>query len=252
MNDNFLLRVNLIFTFLSQSSLQATEFIVDSPVPTPYEQVMMDINASVDHRKSGTGTRLPALETQIGAYPDVQIRTVIPVAVLNAPKEKRSAYHYGDIGIGFKYRFLHETKWCPQAAFYPKFTLPSGVPELGTGNKSWTGTVPFWLQKNWGSWSLTAGGGYLFNPAKHKYNYPFGGALLTKKVTERLTLGNELFAQGPISLNNGSRLIYNFGGHYYFTPNTFILFSTGHSIAGAKTYVAFFGVGLTWGPKNPF
>lgn len=251
MHCAFLLKIASLLIFFAQNPAQADQFLSDSPVPTPYENIFTNTHIALTHTKNGSVARLPALETFIGAYPEWQIRTIIPIATLNAPKRQPSVYHYGDVGLGIKYRFLQETDWRPQAAFYPKITFPSGSPKKGIGNKTLTGTIPLWFQKNWGSWSVTPGGGYALNPARKHYNYFFGGILIKKKISESFMLGNELFAQGPHNLNNGSKLIYNFGGHYYFTPNTFILFSTGHSIAGAKTYIAFFGVGLTWGPQNP-
>lgn len=232
---------------LWSQKIDATEFFNDTAVPVPYEEVYLNLHAATSHTKNGTLSRLPAVEALVGFYPDFQFRTLTPVA-LAQPKNASPVYYYGDIGVGVKYRFIHETKTLPHVAFYPKFSFPSGDVNGTTGNTKIIATVPFWLQKDWDSWKLSGGGGYLFNPAKNKFNFPFGGVLLRKEISEYLTLGNELFAEGARDKNSAARLLYVAGGSYYFTDNTYTLFSIGHSIAGAKAFVAFFGVGVEWGP----
>jgi hypothetical protein len=226
----------------------STEFLTDSPVPAAYEEVFLNLHATTQNTKNGTSSRLPAVESLVGIYPDFQVRAIAPV-VLAQPKNKDSLYYYGDIGLGVKYRFIHETETLPHVAFYPKFTFPSGDTDRVTGNRTITATAPLWMKKNWGSWNLTGGGGIFFNPAKNKKNFPFGGILLQKEMSEYLTLGNELFAEGAKDKNFAARLLYNAGGTYYFTEDAYILFSAGHSIAGARAFIAFFGVGVEWGPQ---
>ena len=199
----------LVCGFFASQKADATEFLTDSPVPAAYEEVFVNMHAATRNTKNGTASRLPELESLVGFYPDFQFRAIVP-AVLAQPKNKPEVYHYGDVGVGVKYRFIHETKTCPHVAFYPKFTFPSGDVDRVTGNKTITGTVPLWMQKNWGSWSLTGGGGYLFNPAKDFYNFPFGGILLQKELSEYLTLGNELFAEGAKNRNFSWRNNYKF------------------------------------------
>ncbi|MBX9786930.1 MAG: transporter [Alphaproteobacteria bacterium] len=247
MNKRIIKILSLLGSTFWDQKVDATEFLTDTPVPAAYEEVYVNLHAQTSHTKNGTTSRIPAVESLVGFYPDFQFITRTPV-VLAKPKNKPSLYYYGDVVLGVKYRFIHETKTLPHVAFYPKFTFPSGDVDAITGNKTMTATVPFWFQKNWSSWKLSWGGGYLFNPAKNKYNFPFGGILLQKEISEYLTLGNELYAEGARDKSFSSRLLYNAGGTYYFTDSTYTLFSIGHSIAGAKSFIAFFGVGVEWGP----
>lgn len=247
MNRRVIKILTLLSSTLWSQKIDATEFFNDTAVPVHYEEVYLNIHAVTGHSKNGTLSRLPAFEALVGVYPDFQLRTLMPVS-LTQPKNASSVYYYGDMGVGVKYRFIHETITLPHVAFYPKFTFPSGDIEAVTGNKTITATVPFWLQKDWGPWKLSGGGGYLFNPTKDKFNFPFGGILLRKEISEYLTLGNELYAEGAKDRNFGARLLYGAGGTYYFMDNAYTLFSIAHSIAGEKTFVAFFGVGVEWGP----
>jgi len=241
-----ILIINVVFL---QPAL-ADEFIVDSPTPTPYENVFIDLHSSFSQTKRKTDMNTPALESYVGVYPEYSIQLVVP-ASLAKPKKKPAEYGYGDVRLGIKHRFIQETKWRPQAAFYPKFTFPSGDPERGIGNRTWTGTIPFWMQKNWDALKVTTGGGYGLNPARDKFNFLFGGILLQYQFTKSLMLGNEIVVQEPRSVTDGSEVIYNFGGSYNFTPNSYVLFSTGHTIHGQRRLIAFLGFGVNWGPLKP-
>ncbi len=241
----------IVFILKSQQLARADEFRVISPEPTPYENVKLNLHSNLFRTKNGTKVNLPALATNIGLLPDVQIHTLLPRARLSIPKDNTTQYGYGDTHAGLKYRFIHETGWRPQVALYPIFSLPTGDSSKGLGNRTWTGRFPLWMQKKWGDWKLTWGGGYEINPAKNHFNHLFGGVLIRWQITKSLLLGNEVAAEGPRSLNNRSYVLYNFGGHYNFTPQTSLIFSAGHSFYGAKRLIAYLGLDYTWGPPPP-
>lgn len=225
----------------------ADEFFMDTPVVLPYERVSLDFHSSLSQINNGSAVNIPALMANVGVYPDVQFFAAVP-ATLAAPKKLPSQYGYGDVRLGVKYRFVHETETLPSIALYPKITLPSGDAAKGLGNRTWIGRFPVWIQKKFGMWKITTGGGYYVNQAKQERNYPFGGVLIQLQVTKYLMLGNEFVAEGIVNRNNRAKLISNFGGSYFFNPNSFLAFSIGHSIAGSKKFVAFLGYGIAWGP----
>jgi hypothetical protein len=222
------------------------EFILDNPVPLPPGQVFLDLHGTFTKIKTGTGSDLPNLWVLMGVLPDLQLRVDIPMA-LSAPKQGHTHYGYGDTRVCAKYRLVTETESMPTIGIYPKITLPSGNAAKGLGNRTWAGTFPLWLQKIWGPLKITTGAGYGINPAKGKKNYPFGGILIQWQFTRNFMLGNEFVAEGRKNLNEGGRLIYNFGGSYFFTPHRSILFSLGHSIYGSKKFIGYLGYGYTWG-----
>ncbi|OJW52723.1 MAG: hypothetical protein BGO67_09695 [Alphaproteobacteria bacterium 41-28] len=240
--------IGSLFILGFQQFAQADEFRVISPEPTPYENVQLNLHTHMFRTKNGTKANLPALTTNVGLLPDIQIHTLLPRLRLSVPKDGASQYGYGDIHTGLKYRFLHETKTLPSMALYPIFSFPMGNSSKGLGNRSWTGRFPLWMQKTWKDWKLTMGGGYEINPAKNHFNHLYGGILIRWQITKSLLLGNEVFAEEPRNLNNKSYVLYNFGGHYNFTPHTSVLFSAGHSFYGAKRFVAYLGLNYTWGP----
>lgn len=225
----------------------ADEFIMDTPVTTPYERVSLDFHSSLSRTDQGSTASLPALMANVGVYPDLQFFAAVP-ATLIAPKHGGAQYGYGDVRLGVKYRFVHETDTLPSVALYPKITLPSGDSRKGLGNGKWIGRLPLWLQKQYGNWKFTTGGGYYINPAKQARNYPFGGLLIQLQITKCLMLGNEFVGEGEINSKDKAKLISNFGGSYFFNPHSFLAFSAGHTIIGRKKLVAFLGYGIAWGP----
>lgn len=245
----FKITILLLFTLGLQTTVRADQYLTDTPETMDYGQVKADLYSDITKVKENYGLRAPGFEASVAVLTDFQIRVNIPTVVSIVPRQT-TTYGYGDLDIGFKYRFIHETEWLPQVAFYPKFTLPSGSPDLRIGNGRSFERLPLWLQKTWGKWKLSGGGGYAIDHNPRKFNYIFGGALLRYVFNPELTLGGELFARGPVSLADSSVLIFNFGGSYNFNSNIFMIFSAGHSIAGIKTLKGFMGLGVTWGAEG--
>jgi hypothetical protein len=229
--------------FLTVSNLYAAQFLTNTPVPTEYEVTKVDVFSRVHNKDDGTKIRAPGIEVDMGLYPELQSHFVAYAESSIKPNEP-SQYAYGDVRFGFKYRFIQEGDWVPQVAFYPKITLPSGDPERGIGNKGTTEEIPFWLQKSWGPWKLSGGGGYGLSQGSQRLNFPYGGILLRRDINQNLNLGAELFAQGNESHSNRARLILNVGGNYNFSQRYFMLFSAGNSIAGQRYLIGFFGIGM--------
>lgn len=231
------------------SPLWADQYLTDTPQTMDYEQVEADIFASLTQiRKDSIGVQVPALEANIGVMNDFQARFSMPVVLTKAPHVK-ATYGYGDIELGAKARFIHETETFPQIAFYPRINFPSGKRGHG-GSGGELFRFPLWFQKNWGEWQFSGGGGYALTTAPHAFNFAYGGVLLRNNVTKKLNLGIELFAQGARNLKDHSTLILNFGATYNFTSHIFLLAGIGHSVAGLQTLKGFLGLGMTWGPES--
>lgn len=226
------------------------QFLTDAPVPFLPGRVTLDFYSYITKTKAGSTTNTPSLEANVGVLPDLQLYTITP-ATLAAPKHKSTQYGYGDVKVGAKFRFFHDQASNIDLALYPKITLPSGDSKKGLGNGTWIGRFPIWIQKEWGDWRVSAGGGYYVNRAKGQRNYPFGGALIRWQITECFMLGNELFAEGKRNAKEKANLIYNFGGSYFLNSHSFLNFAVGHSIAGGKQFVAWVGWGVAWGPEAP-
>ena len=124
--------------------------------------------------------------------------------------------------------------------------LPTGDASRGLGNgRTWFG-LPIWLQKSWGPWTTYGGGGAALNSAPGQRNYPFGGWLVQRNFGKHLTLGGEIFAQGPDTDSDNGFAALNFGGFYNVTEHFSLLFTGGHTVAGDRHTLWYFGLYGTW------
>src|SRR5579884_3426296 len=88
-------------------------FVTDDPEPVELHNWEVYI-ASMHIKQPGdwSGTA-PHFEVNYGAAPDLQLHMIAPLAY-DAPASGTSHYGFGDLELGAKYRFIHETNWWPQ------------------------------------------------------------------------------------------------------------------------------------------
>ena len=185
------------------------------------------------------------MEFNAGVVPNMQFHIVLPFT-LSLPEDGPKAYGLGDTEIGIKYRFIQETAGAPMVGVFPMAELPSGTASRGLGNgKTWE-KLPVWVQKSWGPWTTYGGMGYAVNSAQGAKNYLFGGWLLQKRLSPKLTLGGEIFAQGATMENERASGIINIGGYYNFSKSMSLLFSGGSSVIGERHLVGYLGLYWTW------
>jgi hypothetical protein len=240
--------LNLI---LAARAFAGPPFLTDDPEPVDYQHWEINFFSAGGHVQGETSGAAPGLEVNYGMLPEVQLHIIMPVAY---DKISGGALHYGygDTELGVKYRFIDPgtNDWWPQVAVFPLLEVPTGDVNKGLGA---TGEarefLPIWLQKDFGKWTTYGGGGYWNNPGDGNNNYWFVGWLLQRKITDKLTLGGELFHQTADTIittptNEGSTG-FNLGGTYDFNDNYHLLFSAGRGIQNAETsnlfsyYVAF-------------
>ena len=225
--------------FMPRQVLAGPPFITDDPEPVDYQHWEINIFSTAARGGSETSGAAPGLEVNYGALPDVQLHVIIP---LNYDKIGSGTLHYGygDTELGVKYRFINPGKddWWPQVGIFPLLELPTGNATDGLGA---TGEMreylPLWIQKDFGDWTTYGGGGYWHNPGLGNKDNWFFGWLLQRKVTDKLTLGGELFHQTAETIittpyDKGSTG-FNLGGTYDFTDNYHLLFSAGRGVQNA-------------------
>lgn len=231
-------------------SVAGPPFLTDDPVPVDYQHWEFYVFGNGDHTGAGNySINGPAAEVNYGVLQDTQLHLVLPMTTVGtdgAPTETG----LGDMELGVKYRFVHETDRWPQIGVFPMAELPTGNPDRGLGNGQVWFRLPLWIQKSWGPWTTYGGGGVALNSAPGQRDYPFGGWLLQRDFGSHLTLGGELFAQGQDADDDRAYAALNFGGYYNFTEHFSLLFSAGHSVAGDNHFLWYFGLYWTWGPEK--
>jgi hypothetical protein len=236
----------------SPAAVAGPPFQTDDPVPTPRRHFELYAYGLLNRAQDAETTQAPAVELNWGAARNLQLTVTVPFAGKFAPVGA-AAIGPGDVVVAAKYRFLTETPGRPQIAVYPAVAIPSGNAMRDLGNGELLGALPVWLQKSFGPWTTYGGGGAVINQALGAETFPFGGWVLQREITKKLTLGVEFFAHGSEGsevVSRGSSLMLDFGGGYRFSEKFSILFAGGHSVAGQSQTYGYLALYWTWGP-NP-
>lgn len=237
----------------SPSAFAGPPFMTDDPEPIERGRSEAYLFSTYDKGPQGDKTfAAPAFEFNTSPVEDVHLHAMLPFLGVH-PGDGRNQYGMGDIELGIKYRFLHETDLLPQAGIFPMFYVPTGDADKGLGNgRSW-GTFPLWLQKSFGDWTTYGGGGRAFNTAPGMRDYNFGGWLLQRTLNERLIIGGEIFAQGAPDDEARHATFFNLGGVYRIGAgcgDCSLLFRVGSTIAGEHHDGAYLGLYWNWGPAE--
>jgi len=224
-------------------------FLTDDPQPIDYRHSEGYLFSTMDKGAGNTAFSGPAIEYNYGPAPNVHLHIVVPDA-WSLPAGSPQSTGLGDIEFGTKFRFVQETNGTPQIGVFPMIELPTGNAANGLGNgRAWF-RLPLWAQKSWGPWTAYGGGGHAINRASGMSDYNFGGGLLQRDFGNHLTLGGEIFAQGPTTAGGSSATFYNWGGYVKPSDTFNVLFSVGHTFAGESHAIGYFALYWTWGPHE--
>lgn len=231
----------------AQPLLSGPPFQLDDPDVIPYGHFEYYAFGNVSSSPGEIATSGPAVEFNWSGIRNVMFHFLFPAAS-SFPSDGPATFGLGDSEIGVQYRFIQETKHRPMVGTFTMMEIPSGNPAkgLGAGKPSWR--VPLYAQKTIGSWTIDGGGGEDFSNIAGARNYPFGGTLVLRDVSKKLTLGAELFYHGRQTADpSESRYatMIDFGGYYTIRdPGFQLLFCYGHSVAGQAENYAY--LALYW------
>jgi len=234
-------------------------FQTDDPTPVELGHYEAYIFGGMDGTPVELDTTGPAFEFNWGAIPNIQLHAILPFGAV-VPSNKAvyapsgagpSAFGLGDMELGVKYGFLHQTKHRPQIGSFTMFEIPTGSYASGLGvGRVWY-KLPLWAEKEFGPWSLCGGMGYAVVPQTDYRNYLYGGFLVKREFSERLEMSAEVFSharEGLAAAQTQASTMIDAGGYYHFhSPGLQLLFAYGHSIAGQTENYAYLGLYKTWG-----
>ncbi len=222
-------------------------FVTDDPEPVDYRHYETYL-AFEQTRTQTDRVSTPLLEINYGAAPDLQLSVTIPYA-FSSPTGQPTQRGWSDLVFGAKYRFMQETEAQPMMAVYPIVVAPTGDATRSLGNGGTQIFLPVWLQKSWGNWHTYGGGGYWINRAHGAGSHWYFGWSLLNDVTERLTLGGEVYhATDQKPFDNASNG-YNFGAIYKLDQHNRLLFSAGRAvveISAQNSSSAYLAYSLSW------
>ena len=227
-------------------------FRTDDPVPVAFGHYELYTAAIGTHVKGDTAGALPSVELTYGLIPNGQLQ-IGGEAAFVSPADGAARFGYGDTEISFKYRFIEEEKngLGPQVSIFPAVHLPTGNRSRGLGAGHMRVFLPVWAQKSFGEWTTYGGGGYWINRDDDlgDKNYWFFGWLLERKITEKLTLGGEIFHQTADAVDEKDSTGFNIGGTFEFDDHNHLLFSAGRGFqnaSDANLFSSYLGWELTY------
>jgi hypothetical protein len=220
-------------------------FLTDDADPVDYRHYEVIPFYSMDRAADGSTIQGPAMDFNYGIWPEVQLN--VGIGFVHAlPAAGASAYGFGDTRLAAKWRLVDESDARPELAIYPALVFPTGSARRGLGNGQVSYQFPLWIEKNWGEWTSYGGAGYGLNHAPGARNNFFGGWLLQRRLSDGLYLGGEIYAQGADTQGAAGSTALNAGGGYTLRPGMDLIFTAGHSIAGASHALAYVGLYITW------
>lgn len=211
-------------------------YVTDDPEPTDlgkWEIYGFGSGTIFSHGREGES----GFDINYGGARNLQLSAVVSLAY---SRDEGGPAHVGvaDTELGAKYRFLHqrEGSWMPDVGLFPKIELPTAGRRFGSGRVGFS--VPLWLQKDVGAWSLFGGGGWTYNPGAGGRNYSFGGLALTRSVTKAFSIGGELYHQAADAIDTRASTGLGVGAAWQIAPKWSIIGSGGplieHRLAAGK------------------
>jgi hypothetical protein len=203
-------------------------FVTDDPEPTDlghweiYNFVQFAGTPGVTAGQAG-------LDINYGGAKDLQLTAVVPLDYASGQKTA-----LGDIELAAKYKVLHQAEgsWTPDVAFFPRVFTPTAPRQFGPQTTSVF--LPVFAQKDLGKWSVFGGGGWEYNPGAGNRNFWLTGLTLTRELSEKLTVGAEVYHQTPATIDARAFTGVNLGVLYKLTEHWAFISAAGPGLQNAR------------------
>ncbi len=202
---------------IATPALAGPPYQTDDPVPTDLGKFETYSFTDGAVARGDTAGRA-GLEINYGAAENLQLTFDIPLGY-DAPRSGPATAGLSNFHASVKYRFLSQDDAGWDVAVFPAIEIPTrSRASLGDGRPSYF--LPVWVQKDWGDWSTFGGGGYNIHSGADARDYWFMGWALTRKVSDTLEIGAEIYhatpdtRDGKASTGLGAGAIWRLNDHY--------------------------------------
>lgn len=134
----------------------------------------------------GADTGEAGIDASVGLAGGIQIGVIAPLHSFEAGRDR---FALGDVTLAAKIALADGDVG---VAFGPALPLPTG----SKGRTRAGINLPLWIGTSRGHWTVHGGGGYRLAADRDGGDLPFGGLVVTHALTERITLGGEIYAEG--------------------------------------------------------
>jgi len=204
-------------------------FATDDPEPTDTGHWEIYAFANAAHTPGVTSGE-SGLDLNYGAARDLQVTLVVPAAY-EVSVDGRAGM--GVVEAAAKWKVLRQKPgtWTPDVALFPRLFIPTASRGFDSGKLGLL--LPVWVGKDFGPWSLF-GGGYQINPGAGSRNFWTGGLALTRTLSDRLSLGGEVYHRTANATGGRDLTGVNVGGSYRLTRHWSLLAAGGPGIQHAR------------------
>ena len=251
-----LLFMALILVATARPALAGPPYQLDDPDVIPYRWHEFYVWGGAGSSPGLVDTAGPAVEFNWSGVRNMMFHFIVPLGA-DIPSAGPVNFGLEDSEAGWQYRFVQETKHRPMIGTFVMMEIPTGNSSLGLGAGGPSWKIPLYAQKTIGPWTIDGGGGIdVSSDVPGGRNYPFGGTIIQREVSKKLTIGPELFAHGRPALDpalSKYAVDLDFGCIYTFSlkrPGFQLMSAYGHSIAGQSENYAYLALYWTWGPKS--
>jgi hypothetical protein len=226
----------VITLVLAARALAGPPYLTDDPVPTDTGHwEIYAFSAGEGHRSTFDADA--GVDLNYGPVKDVQLTATLPLSFSHDPQAGWQS-GFGDVELGFKYRFFDDKKSGLSAAIFPRAILPTS----GIENHERTRfLLPLWIEKDFaGGTSIFGGGGYELNPGPGNRNFWQAGVALTQDINEKLSIGAEIIRQGPDTADGTTQTRAGVGSIVKLSEHYALLLSGGPTWADHRTNYHFY------------
>lgn len=250
MSRSRLMIVGLLLALCSSSAVAGPPFSTDSGRLIDQGSTEIDLYAEVSQSPGYTSATLPGVQLDYGLLSRVQVRLAAPLTFAGA-SNSNGRFGFGDIQFGTKFGVLTQTDQHPAVSVFPLLLVPVGSARRGLGQGRPSVALPIWVEQRFGTWKVYGGGGISFErlSSGRGRNAAFAGIATMRTITDRLSVGLEVFHREPTLIGAKASTNINVGGSYDINSLYHIYFSLGRGVqnlSSASRVSAYTSLALTF------
>jgi hypothetical protein len=235
---NWRLLFGLYWLVLVGTAQAGPPFVTDDPEVPPVGGWEINIPFTLSRYPGSTQMDAPLLDMNYG-LPQLQIEFDVPMAIST---DDRTDAGLGDLLYGIKWRFWDDEKTQTQIAIYPQMFAPTGNYHEGLGGGRPNYILPLLAEKSWDKWTLYGNVGYRLQKALGQQSYWYTGFVLQRDITERLSLGAELFGNTSTVPSGHPDIAFNLGGSLKLQEHLNFIFTAGRDFTGDTHAMLYLGL----------
>jgi hypothetical protein len=200
----------------------------DTPGANGYE---FDVSNDVTKTRSSLTVAAPYLDLNYGFSDHDQITAEFPLVNFVSPEDGEPTAGFGDLMLGYKYRFIDEKEYCFNASTFPQILMPTGNKTTGVGQGLTELLLPVEVSKHFFDKKLYIYGEvqYYLSLSGSRFSSLFSGIAAEYEVNKKFAVMAEFadFTYPEHGLPDDP--FFNVGFGYKFNDNVALIGSAGRS-----------------------